>query len=353
MSTSDLKNYGRKQALKLARGFTLVEILVAMSIGVALLGAVAVLFVTTARLIYKNQQIDAASTNTRLVQEHIYRELSSAISQKNPTPIGPTPIGTLSATNLYEGFTYRVPIGSYATVAANAQSTATSLTITCPADVIPKTGDFLLMDEPDLGRGIQITGAPGTSGLITVTLATSLNAASQGKFQTNNVGAVTGKLVRIQRERKYTTVDPATLGNASSPVTELQWYETTANTTPDLILSKNVDASARYLFYIDTAAAEPALSWQFNYRTADSNTGRLAGVSNADTYQINKAVGLIMPKSGDPLNSAGGGGGGGPGRIPRVPIPITTPTVRTTKVSPSGGDQTTTRTPKTTVNFDG
>ena len=321
-----LTRFRKKSGLP-ARGFTLVEILVGMSIGLAVMGAIAAIFVVSARLIFKNQQIDEAITNTRFVQEHLNNEMSVAISQITPVPIRPhftNPSGTTPVR--YACVTYRVPIGSFATVATTATSGSTTLSIVCPSDVVPQTGDYLLMDEPDLGDGILIDNAPGTSGTFTVTLQTTLAAKSL-----TSDSAVAGKLVRIQRERKYETVAPDTIGlPSSSEVTELHWFPSTAN-ADYTVLSRNVDTANRYLFAQvpeDTAvlAPEPAFSWQFSY-LAKSSSNRVAGGDNTAYYQTSYAAGLIMPRSGNPLSTSSLLGGG--------PISTTTTTLGTSTTSQS------------------
>jgi hypothetical protein len=328
MSTLNTK-FAQRQFHQSARGFTLAEIIVGMAIGVALMAAVAGLFVVTSRLVYKNQQIDAGITTTRQVQERLYSELAIAINQINPVVIRPRfteSSGTIPAR--YAVLTYRVPIGSYSKVAIAAPSTSRTLTVTFPADVKPKAGDYLLMDEPNLGAGILIESVSNPTGTITVTLATTLNESSLAADKLRNIGAAKDKFVRIHRERKFATVAPETVPGLieTSPVTELHWYESTANTQPSLILSKNVNTSARYLFAQVpedsplVLAPEPAISWQFNYKTADTQTARMIGGNNANFYQTSAAEGLIMPKMGDPLNT----------ESPIAPPPSTSTTRATT-----------------------
>ena len=300
----------KKTNTRSKKGFTLVEILVASSIGLAVLGAVAATFVLTARLIFKNQQISDAVSNSRLVQEHLKSEFSVAISQTTPTNIRPTfsDDSTGLSPTRHGCVTYRVAVGSFATVNANTACTSNTITIACPADVVPQIGDYLLMDTPNLGTGIRITDAPGTAGTITVTLASTLYAGSSSADQAKNVGATANSLVVIHRERKYLTVPPT---DPTNPVTQLLWYSTTApgGCTP-LVLSNNVDASARYLFAQvpedpspTVPATESALSWQFSYVNSSTSTP-LVGGNNSSFYQTNYMEGMIIPKSGNPLNTA-------------------------------------------------
>ncbi|OYV03676.1 MAG: hypothetical protein CFE26_20895, partial [Verrucomicrobiales bacterium VVV1] len=80
----------RRPRSALRRAFTLVEVLIGLTIGLAVLGVVASTIVMMLRMVHKNQQIDSATTTTRLVQEHLNREMSIAISQSTPVEIRPT-----------------------------------------------------------------------------------------------------------------------------------------------------------------------------------------------------------------------------------------------------------------------
>jgi hypothetical protein len=296
-------------ARKKVRAFTLVEIITAATVGGLVLAAVASILVVSLRLVTKNQQIDVAITNTRLVQEHINGEMAIAISQTSPVMIRPTFSSPSSTTPVrYAVMTYRVPIGSYATVLSTTVNTSTSITIVCPSDVTPKAGDYFLMDSPNLGSGIRITGVSG-SGNVTLTLGSTILAGIVAGE--TPVDAIAGKLVRIQRERKYETIPPTP---STNPITELHWYETTIDSTY-LTLSKNVDSYSRYLFAqvpADTSPTTPALessvSWQFSYVSSGSNAYNMGG--DKSFYQSNFAEGLIMPKSGNPLSASSILGGG-------------------------------------------
>jgi len=284
-------------------GFTLVELLVAMAVGLLVLAAVASVLVTSLRMVNKNQQIDGAIGATRLVQEHINGEMAVAISMKSPL-IRPLPSSPSPTTpTRYAVLTYRVPIGSYGTLQSDTPNTNNTLTVVCPSDVTPKVGDFCLMDSPNLDSGIQITGVSG-SGTLTLSLASTI-AAGTDISDTSGSTVKAGSLVRIQRQRQYATVPP---NPSTNPVTELHWYESTVDSTYT-VLSTNVDSNARYLFavvpvdpnYPTVVAPEQSVSWQFSYLATGANTYSQGGKTSY--YQANYAEGLIMPKSGDPLSA--------------------------------------------------
>jgi len=327
--------------------FTLVEILIATTVGTLVLAAVGSMLVVSARLTHKNQQIGDASATTRIVQEHVNRELSLAISQTSPVQIRPTftnPNGTVSPIR-YATMSYRVPIGTFATVISDTANTSNTVAINCPADLIPKAGDYFLMDSPNLGAGIRITAVSpeNSSGNVTVTLASTLAAGTVD----DPVGALANKLVRLQRERKYETVAPSP---STNPVTELRWFENSYS-TDYVVLSKNVDAASRYLFAQipedgATAALEPSVSWQFSYLSPNGGANLAGG--NQTYYQTNYAEGLIMPKSGNPL-AASSILGGGSTTSTTTSTTTSSTTSSTTTTSKTTSTSTTSTTSKTTT----
>ncbi len=288
----------------------------ATAVGTIVLAAVASIIVMSVRIVYKNQEIDASATNTRLVQEHINGEMSIAISQTSPVSIRPAySLPSTTTPTRYARVAYKVQIGSFATVSADTAKTASAITISCPSDIVPKMNDYVLMDTPNLGAGIRVTAVSGSAGTYTLTLETTLLAGT-----IDNDAAVTdvaaNSLVRIQRQRAYETIAPSP---STNPVTELHWYETwyepTAADTPYVVLSKNVDASSRYMFAqipeepaTPDPSIEPAVSWQFSYVSVGN--GAVLPGSTSTYYQTNYAEGMIMPKSGNPLNTSSILGGG-------------------------------------------
>jgi prepilin-type N-terminal cleavage/methylation domain-containing protein len=212
------------------KGFTLVEILVAMAIGVAVIAAVAQTFVVVSRIIYKNQVVDKALTNTRLIQEHLTRELSGAISQTEKTPyIRPevsgtgTPFsyadphtgGTVTYT-YYPTLTYRVPVGSVAFVQGATSSGQKSIVINQTGDVLVEAGDYLVMDTTgasgigtsSTGKSLKITdisGLIGAAGNLTLSLDPSIGEA-QVNAGTTAANVPNNNSLTIQRERRYDVV---------------------------------------------------------------------------------------------------------------------------------------------------
>jgi len=313
-----------------SRGFTLVEMMIAVAVGTVVLGAVAAMIVMTMRVVKKNQEIDSAISATRVVQEHLNRELSVAVSQTSPIEIRPVFSDPSSAVPpRFATVTYRVNLGSYGKVVADTHRRETAITVlfpvtftSRPAD-FPKAGDFFLMDSPNLGTGIRITAVnpPDSLGNLTLTLASSIYLGTVTAERISNIDAAgwisgadafVGKLVRIQRERSYTAVASA------DRVTELRWFETTF-ASAFVVLAKRLDTNARFLFAqvpedipatpgppatLRIPALEPAVSWQFTYATPVA-APFLGGTTNrSDFFQTNYVEGLVMPKSGNPLSSA-------------------------------------------------
>jgi prepilin-type N-terminal cleavage/methylation domain-containing protein len=317
-----------------ARGFTLVEIMTAAAVAGLVLAAVASVLVVSLRLFGKNRQIDDAITNTRLVQEHLNAQMAIAVSQKQGSlTIRPSFSDPSTTTPVrYAVMMYRVPIGSFGTVVSDTSSSSSSISVTCPADVVPEVGDYFMMDSPNLGLGILINsvtmtpvGGASTDSTAAITLATTLAAGTDASSTV--VDALAGKLVHFQRPRKYETVPASVEG---SPFTELRWYENTHDESY-VVLSKNVDTHARYLFaqIPDNADAEEAsVSWQFTYVSTGSNLYNMGG--DKTFYQSNYAEGLVMPKSGDPLSASSILGGG-----PTTAVSTTTLGTSTTLLSTS------------------
>ena len=167
-------------------GFTLTEILVAMSIGLVVLGAVVQTVVVIGRLVHKNQVVTHAVSDTRLVQAHLNRELAVAKSQTINTPYvrprygGPSPTQEDGLTYNSE-LTYRVPIGSFARVVSAAGN---SITLDCAVDLKPQAGDFIEISAPSLGRNCRIvsvndTRSPNTAGNVTLTIDKTVNEAQE------------------------------------------------------------------------------------------------------------------------------------------------------------------------------
>jgi type II secretory pathway pseudopilin PulG len=331
-------------------GFTLVETMVGMTVGVLVLAAIASILVMAARFAYRNKEIDGAVANTRLVQEHINGELSIAISQTKPVVIRPEFSDASSTTpKRYAQMSYRVPVGSFPSVSTAIQaddlSATSSIDLSCSADTTPWAGDYLMMDAPNLGTGVVIETvddpAPGTERIVKLTLAATLGNSTT---DTSPADIEVGTLATIQRKRRYLTVAPAD----GSAVTELRWYSTVSN-DHYLVLSRNVAAATRYLFAQipeDTSAtepaAEPSVSWSFSYLSGESVVGLPGG--KPDFYQTAYAEGLIMPKSGDPLNAASIAGGGSTTSTTTSTSSTTTSTSSTTSSSSTTTSTTTTKT---------
>ncbi|MCX6939024.1 MAG: prepilin-type N-terminal cleavage/methylation domain-containing protein [Verrucomicrobia bacterium] len=296
----------------LRRAFTLVEVMIAMAVGMLVMAGVLSVMVVTAKMSLKTVRLEQATVETRSVQETLNNELSIAISRtvnknnpsdpKNIRPRFSYPSGT-TAPIRYRRMEYRISLGAPASVPTNTSHTSSTLTIDCPAAVIPVAGDLLMMDTPDLGSGIRITAVSdsrtsGASGAVTLTLGQTLAAGTIGTIQ----NAASGARVEIHRERALEAV----AASAGQATTELRLYENTQS-EQYRVLSDHLDASANFLFSQEPAdpsptelAASPAVSWQFTY-LMDVPVSNLAG--GGDSFQTtNFSSGLIMPKSGNPLS---------------------------------------------------
>ncbi len=290
------------------RAFTLVEVMIGMSIGLLVMGAVCMIIVMSARTVTKITMLDDATSNTRKLQEHINKELSAAVSQTEPIRIVPT-YSDLNSAGRAGCITYRTQIGSFASVPAITYASSSDITLACPSDVNVKVGDYLMIDDPNLGSGAVVlhvsdTRSAGTSGNVTITLATTIGGATTVANKTN-VAANT--LATIQRPRKYATV----VRPDNPALSDLRYYDSVADPTaapPFIVLSRNIDSSTRYLFVQSPAdpsgggyATEPAINWQITYLNADTATYLPGSVPSY--YKTNYSEGIIMPKSGNPLST--------------------------------------------------
>ncbi len=304
------------------KGFTLAEIMIASTIGLVVLAAIAQTFVVTFRIIHKNQVITKALTNTRLVQEHLTHELSTAISKTSlPNPTRPVMSGTSASfsyadphtgtTISYDYFpqiTYRVPIGSVATPAGATSSSSTSIVITQQGDMLVEAGDYLIVNDPNSGSLLKITavsGLVGAAGNLTLSLDQSI-ATAQAAQGTTLKDLTTSTTLTIQRQRRYDVV----LG--SDGLYELRWYANTSSTTY-AVLSKNINPDNYQLFAkVDsttpTASAtdlpESAVKWRMSYLASAEERAPVIAGGSSTYYQTNYSEGLIMPKSGNPMGTS-------------------------------------------------
>jgi hypothetical protein len=309
MKTSFIK---LKRAFRLRRAFTLVEIMFSLTVGMLVLSAAASLLILMARTNYKNTLVVDSSTGTRLVQEHLNRHLSTAISQFTPpngtATVAISPVYTDPSTTTpvrFAQITYRYAVGGYC-ISQPTASTASSITLTCSAETQPRRGDYLLMDNPNIGTGILIEGVSdsrtaGTAGSVTLSFpSTTIGTATLAAGGT--VGAVeSGGIATIHRQGAYMTTTPV----AGENTVNLLWYESypnsalVPNSTP-VILSNNVDATNRHLFarQANTSGSVEAISWSFAYQaqTQDQRSAQ-ALPGNSTFWETNSANGYILPKS--------------------------------------------------------
>ena len=302
------------------QAFTLVEVITSLVIGVLVLGAMASVVMVAGRTIQKNRLADEATFNVRKFQEHLSREISIAVLSTNypvTNPYFPPSAANSDTPPRYSRLEYRVAIGPLATVANDALMSGNQIILTCPAELTPHVGDYLMLDSPNLSGnqwgGAQIAvvvdgRAPNTSGTVTLTLVDTIANLTTG----TQSDVLQGLLVSIQRKRGYETKvpDPDPSGGR---VVELHWLENAGDPasytdpTKYVVLSRNVDAAVSYLFApIPTppngtpGVLEPAVGWQFSY-LAYTGSSYVLGGSGA-YFLANQTSGLIMSRSGDPLN---------------------------------------------------
>jgi len=324
MNTSTHSAKGRNPRRR--PGFTLVEVLVALALSLLVVGAVLALTLVALSLYRKNRLIADSAAATRMVQEYINKELSMAVSQNKPIPIYPTysdpaPSGPARFGTLI----YRVPRGAPATVADTAVPQGVSqidlfwpLTQEAPSPHDIFLLDALVLQDPVThAPGIPIASAtrgtdPGGHPIITVVFGMDSTGtqATIASFNNGVTSADTNQVQQnsvalIQRERRFETNHPAA-GSGTPPARdELWWYENPQ--AAPVVITHNVDAQNRYLFapIPNAAADEQGVGWQFTFLT-EENTNYLPG--SKPYFQSNFAEGLVMPKSGNPLNSTDSSG---------------------------------------------
>jgi len=190
------------------RGFTLVEIMATLAVACLLLLSVALVAVMSAKVMRKNVLAGDAITATRLFQEHLNREITSAVIA--PPGIPPTFTGNDTNTPPRSSrLTYRIIIGPNARIASDAAQAGTTVTLTCPAALKPQIGDYLISAKPDFGDGAVIaavddTRAAGADGDVNLTLAQTIISATVAGSPSD---MITGDIVTIQRQRAYQTYD--------------------------------------------------------------------------------------------------------------------------------------------------
>ena len=137
------------------RGFTLVEILATLAVAGLLLAAIATIVVMSSKVIRKNMLADEAVTATRLVQEHLNKEISMAVA--DPPSLAPQYSGPSATTPVrYSRLTYRFNIGPFGKVRDATSRSSTSLVLSLPAGLNPTAGDYLMMDSPSFGSGAPL-----------------------------------------------------------------------------------------------------------------------------------------------------------------------------------------------------
>ena len=284
-------------------GFSLVEVMIASTLAVIITAAVMAVVLMSLRTVRKTQMLAAADQTTRLVQDHISRQLSIAVSRDNMVPkMGFQPeLSDGGSPRRYARLIYRVPLGQPVRVDADTLQTSKELVLRCPSDVVPEVGDLVMLTRP-LTDGLRIAAVsdPGpTAGLrnVTVTFATTLEAGMKGTPA--KVEAETSYLP-IYRARKYEVTVPNAAG-----LCELRWWPNLADSSKYDVLSTNVPASGRYMFRPqpdDLAAIEHSMDWSFSYSAPDPVSPLLGGVRQF--WEVNRTQGSSWARSGDLVSGA-------------------------------------------------
>lgn len=307
----------RRMVRALRRGFTLIEIMVALTIGLVFLAVLVSFIAISMRMVYKNVSLQDATTSTRMVQEYLSREISQAVS------VPDFYTESVAGSNKFAEIRYRVLVGPTGKVVADTLRSSNTIVLACPGDLAPKAGDFLMITTPNVGadgaRIIQVDDprTPGLAGNVTVTLSDTINALTLAAAVHSDLEKDTN--LAFQRERCFRVNPP----DAGSPVCTMEWLETTRSYTPasggtpatafdppGLVICTKVDANNRYLFSrepaVKTATEEPGLIWEMNYLSGESNSlvGNVVGGMKG-AYMASHTEGMIMPKSNNPLGTGG------------------------------------------------
>lgn len=344
------------------KGFTLVEVMIAVALTVLVIGAVAAVTLMVMKTVRKTELADAALTNSRQVQEHLTRELSTAVATPNELRFD-FPLAYANA-GRYSRLDYRVVIGNQARVMANALRGDSTLRLACPNDLNIQVGDIVMLKRPDTRANLVITGIspdpaviPTGGTTVTVSFGQTIEDATPGEKQ--GVDGLS-TYVEIHRLRRYDVTEPGggpLIAAGGAPYKELRWFNNLNAVFPKII-SENIAASSAFLFRPlpsdrreihppgnaaddysgDTGMhTEPelAVGWQFAYNDKTGTSATIAG--NTDYWENNRTEGIIHAKTGDPLSATGAGLGAGfpPVTVPPTTIATTVPTTVPTTIVPT------------------
>ncbi|MBK8477966.1 MAG: type II secretion system protein [Opitutaceae bacterium] len=328
--------------------FTLVEVLIAATLALLVIGGVLSVMLMAYRSVNKTKLLDEALQNTRQVQEHLTREVAIAL-HKGPdgTDLGfDFDISDGGAPARYAKLTYMVPIGDPVVVPTFTPKSAQSMVVVCPPDVTPAAGDVVMLGLPNTKDYLRILNtddpAKGTQRNVTLNFTMLIQeAAALAGTPLADCSDVRENVtwVPIYRKRQYEVADPG-----GARMTQLQWWENANDPLSRQVLSSSVAADEWHLFgpVMEGSPAAPvdgALLWRFKYFGEGSNL--LAG--RRDFWETNPTEGRLRARSGDPVNLNGPGGDG----LYTTSSSTTTTSIATT--STSSTSSTTTSTTKSTT----
>jgi hypothetical protein len=233
-------------------GFTLVETIVTLGVACLLFVAIVAFLINGLVTSTKTAAINDTTTKGRYVFEHLSKELASASDLTPPNFILPSPGNAtgMSSTYLYGGFQYRITVGSPGTTIGTTALTSTTIQLSLPpplppANLAPQAGDYLKLPFPSslaatgtpiATNGVSFNGVDSTTGNYNYTITLTDTIANLASVSAS-IGTITaGQVATIERVRQYViAADPNNPGTD-----ELQWYDSTADTTPTLIVAKTL-----------------------------------------------------------------------------------------------------------------
>ena len=230
-----MKKYIKKRPRKAwllvrtVNGFTLVEVLITMSLSVVLLAGVASLLLSSNIAYQKSSIRNNINQKSSLVHQHLTTEISTAVkvpelSMGNPQkrlPDGSLDPSDTSAGSSFALMTYFVTLGDPGILNADISydTDTPSLVVTLKGTSNlnrPVAGDYLVLATPKLGEnGARIASvsdgrAEGADGTVTITLASALSAlTTESSTWTDTDGttrvklAKAGQNVAFWRQRAY------------------------------------------------------------------------------------------------------------------------------------------------------
>ena len=269
------------------RGYSLVEVLVSLSIGLLVLTMATSFLIAATKLSLKSVSTNIVAHSSRMAGEHLARQIGTAMEA--PELSVPNPSGTRFAKA-----TYRTLVGMPGTAQAT-DSTENKVRIIFKGGIQPQVGDRLVIARPDLGRGALIIGVndrrlmPGVAGEVELTLESTIAAATLGTTLDINEG----EQATVFREKNYEVI-------VRNGRRDLIWNENPNTTGVLQVVATNLTASASFPFYITGSSESRSLAFDFNFETSPSTL--LGG--NRAFYTNSSIGGRLISKSGNPMTLA-------------------------------------------------